>query len=217
MKVLIVVDMQNDFIDGNLGSEAGVSTVDFGVMHGFFEFQIPFGVQDPNAHIQTRYESIVNQTIFIGHHHTHRLVGKVAVSGSCNRHTHGEEEDKGCLLATYTPAGLKTMEFVVNPMAKIYQTVDCCGKTVEEIIQVLDGLDLPYNSAVRVSANSTDPICTVFRELTLRYPSYELTLDREKSKQLDERIESIVFSYEPITITKENITQLLVNKLETIS
>jgi hypothetical protein len=47
----------------------------------------------------------------------------------------------------------------------------------------------------------------------MRYPQYELTLDREKSKQLDERIESIKFSYEPITITKDNIRGLLMERM----
>jgi len=193
--------------------EAGLESVDMAVMHGFFEFQVPFGAQDSNAHIRARYESIVEQTIFIGHHHTHRLVGKVAVSGSLNRHTHGEEEDKGCLLATYTEAGLKTMEFLVNHNAKVYKTLEVRGKTVEETMKALDLLGLPYDSAVRLQVNGQDPICSVFRDVSMRYPQYEMTLDKEKSKALDERIESIKFSYEPITITKDNIRQLLTERL----
>ena len=193
--------------------EAGLKQVDFAVMHGFFEFQIPFGIQDTNAHIQARYESIVRYTIFIGHHHTHRLMGKVAVSGSINRHTHGEEEAKGSLLATYGRNGLKTMEFVVNHKAKVYKTLEMREVSVEDIMRKLDSLDLPYDSAVKLSVNGSDPICSVFREVSMRYPQYELTLDREKSKQLDERIESIKFSYEPITITKDNLTGLLMERM----
>ena len=140
-------------------------------------------------------------------------MGKVAVSGSINRHVHGEEEAKGSLLATYTPSGLKTMEFVVNPKAKVYKTLEMREASVEDVMRKLDSLDLPYDSAVRLSVNSTDPICTVFREVSMRYPQYELTLDREKSKQLDERIESIKFSYEPITITKDNIRGLLMERM----
>ena len=218
ISVLYVPDNQghNDSVWQNVQTvllEAGLKQVDFAVMHGFFEFQIPFGIQDTNAHIQARYESIVRYTIFIGHHHTHRLVGKVAVSGSINRHVHGEEEAKGSLLATYTPSGLKTMEFVVNPKAKVYKTLEMREASVEDIMRKLDSLDLPYDSAIRLSVNSTDPICTVFREVSMRYPQYELTLDREKSKQLDERIESIKFSYEPITITKDNIRGLLMERM----
>jgi len=83
--VLYVPDEVNDDASktqvqvASLLQSMGLKSVDIACMHGVFRYQLP--VHSIAAHNEDFYESIVNEVIFIGHHHKHTRRGKIFAQG----------------------------------------------------------------------------------------------------------------------------------------
>jgi len=192
----------------------GLSSVDYAIMHGMFEFQLPEHVNSTSAHLSTRYESIVKRHVLIGHHHTHRVEGKIIVPGSFDRLAHGEEQAKGYILIRDYGTHSK-VKFVENTKAKIYRTINLHGRSLEESIELLDGItaSLPRLSAVAIKANAIDGIATAMDVVKSRYPELIWTSSFEREDHKAQRLEEIETTYNPIRITKENISELLIPRV----
>ena len=122
--------------------------VDFLFSHGYWEHLLPKGlIQLPhNTLIYQRIEPYIQGAILNGHVHTPNVHGKVLNGGSFERLQHGEEEDKGYFLITYTPKTHKMKyDFIVNQDTIPFVTIDLntvfnvedalirIGKVVDEI------------------------------------------------------------------------------------
>lgn len=101
--------------------------VDFLFSHGYWEHLLPKGLtQLPhNTLIYNRIEPYIQGAILNGHVHTPNVYQKVFNGGSFERLQHGEEEEKGYFLLTYTPTTHKIHHtFVINEDAIPFVTVD---------------------------------------------------------------------------------------------
>ena len=188
----------------------GVEKVDYAIMHGMFEFQLPNHVNDISAHLSERYESIVRKRIIIGHHHTHRIQGKVVVPGSFDRLAQNEEGPKGSIwLRDY---GDRTkVEFLENVGAKTYLQISLHGKSIEESIEAVDKFvagHLP-GSAFLVKAMADDPAAKAMDLFKSRYDQYVWTHAFEREDKTSARIEEIELTYNPIRIDRDNISGLM--------
>lgn len=98
----------------------GLSQVDFFAMHGCFSFQLPvFKAESFNERFwcpRAKYG------IFIGHDHRPKLNGKIRVTGTPDRLSQGEEEDKGITVVDYVDDKAHAY-FIVNERAVPYITV----------------------------------------------------------------------------------------------
>ena len=195
-------------------AEHNLEKVDYAIMHGFFEFQLPEHVHNPGAHLSFRYESIVKRHVLIGHHHTHRIEGKIIVPGSFDRLAHNEEGTKGHIrIKDY---GTRSeVSFIGNPTAKIYKTIRLFDSTLEEALKRIDTqvLDTPPGSAYAIKAASTDPIAKAMDLVRSRHPQFVWTSVFEREDTKSQRIEEIELSYNPIKITNENLVSLLAPRL----
>lgn len=195
--------------------EAGVSQVDFAMMHGCFEFQLPPAAHSESLHRQIRYEDIVRRVIVIGHDHIHKQSGKVWVPGSTERLTHGEEGPKGHLRGKALENRTE-MSFVENVHAKIYKTVDVKGLSLSDTYALLDALpEYPDGSAIRIQAKKDGPIKEAVTVLKDRYFKWTLTFDyTDDAQTMYDRLQELEFSYTPVSITKDNLSDLIAKRFE---
>lgn len=196
--------------------EFGVEKVDYAIMHGLFEFQLPAHVVDVSAHLSERYESIVDRHIIIGHHHTHRIEGKVIVPGSFDRLAHGEEGPKGSVwIKDY---GHRTqVRFLENHGAKRYTTINLHDLALEDAMARLDAVvagALP-GSAFFVKANAVDPAAKLMDVIKGRYEDFVWTSAFERDDQTSTRIDEIELNYTPIRLERDNLPGLVQERLTT--
>lgn len=192
----------------------GLTKVDFAVMHGQFNFQLPAAAKAPK-HQEQAYLELVKHLIFIGHDHTHKRFERIYVPGSIERLKHLEEGPKGHLRATVWPSGEYDIEFRENLNAQRYVTVQCQAD-LESTLRYLDDLtnELPPGSYIRVSGPIGHPIFYSTDELVRRWPLYHWSKDVCGEVVAETVIEDESVEFTPITITKDNISDLVLNRLE---
>jgi hypothetical protein len=195
----------------------GITKVDFAVMHGQFEYQLPPVVKAPKHNSQA-YLSIVKYLIFIGHVHIFTTNERIIAQGSFDRIAHNEEGPKGHVRATVRTEDDFEIEFVENTGARIFKTVNCHDydlKTCEEIILEAAG-QIPEFSFLRVRANKGNPILQAEKHYTDTNPllhwTFEPNKDSEKAVQKQIELQKAQI-YTPILITHENIVDLVEDKL----
>ena len=200
-----------------LMKDLSISKVDIAIMHGMFGYQMN-NVITNQTHNEQAYLDIVRFYIHIGHIHSHSVYKRIIAQGSFDRLAHGEEEDKGAILATIEPFTHNTSyEFIVNKDSKVFKTISIPkAYTLDEALEKLDKHinKLPINSYVRIKANKNHVVYQAFKELEKRYLDYYLSKKNEEdlvsdSKLLDDITETNI-SYEVITILPSNISDLIV-------
>lgn len=194
----------------------GLEKVDYAVMHGLFDFHLPAHVVDPKAHLRYRYESIVRRWVFIGHHHTHRVEGRIITPGSVQRNKHGEEEDKGAVfvrdrLARDPQRG--DVQFLRNKLAKEYRTFQTHDRTVREVAATIAAANLPTGSSIRLMGESFDPAMQAIKELQIEFPGHDWQKETTATRRaMETKIDDLQFTYTQIQLTKENIPTLLLER-----
>jgi len=103
--------------------ERGWESVDYAVVHGYFEHVVPAGAHQPKITYQKAQFDFVKRYVLIGHVHTPSIVDNFIYHGSFDRLAHGEEEPKGfiCLDDDGTTAHVR---FVQNTDATPFITLD---------------------------------------------------------------------------------------------
>lgn len=201
----------------NLIKETGRSQVDIAIMHGQFEFQLPEIVK-AQKHSSAEYRKLVRGPILINHVHKHNSFKNIIAPGSPDRLVHGEEDAKGIVSFVYdSDTGKYKWKFHKNHNAKIYKTIYCGDMDVDQALQLIDETvaKLPKFSAIRISARKKDPILFNLDAVALMYIHYEFS--KHVQKEDDAPDNEIVIAgeedeYTPITITPDNIKDLLVER-----
>ncbi len=145
-----------------------ISKIDIAILHGQFLYQIAVPNYKGFFYKEKYFLNLVRGYIHIGHYHTYTTYDRIIANGSLERLTHGEEEDKGCVLVDndrYT--------FLVNKNSYIYKTINVTQATT------LDSLDksinkLPKNSYIRLNMSKDHPFNLTFNEIKLRYLDYNV-------------------------------------------
>lgn len=141
----------------------GLDKVDFAIMHGMFDYQVPDNLNLP-AHNSERYGNLVTHLISIGHWHKASFHGKIIAQGSFDRISFNEEEKKGFVVSEVNllnPTETKTT-FMQNKGAKIYKNINIVGLddlTVKKRLQ--EALLLPRDSFIRIEMARGTEILTV--------------------------------------------------------
>lgn len=193
--------------------------VDFTVMHGQFEYQLPPFVK-AQKHNSEQYLNITKELIFVGHVHTYSKFNRIIAQGSFDRLSHGEEEAKGHVRVYYDSNGDKKIKFIENVNAKTFKTINCSNMDIDEILECIHDYMtcLQSDSHIRIEAESTNPIFSSFDTLVKYYPFVTWTkLPRgSESEELEKNTEIDDDMFIPISITKDNIVQLLMDKLNKV-
>jgi DNA repair exonuclease SbcCD nuclease subunit len=202
----------------NLLKDRNIEKVDFAVMHGNFEFQLPSFIKKIPRHDSQEYLDLVKHYIFIGHIHTFSNLDRIIAQGSFDRLSHGEEEPKGYVKATID---LQTNErnffFIENKNARIYKTIELMNENLDENLQFIKSKvkDLPSNACVRIKSEKNNPILSNMNLLVNLFPTItwtKLVIAEDEVERSSELIQSDV-DYDPITINQSNIVSLLLDRL----
>lgn len=115
--------------------ERGWDSVDYGCMHGFFDFTFPKNVSQDNVIVFREDQfPFVTKLIDVGHVHQHRIEGKVISNGSFDRLVFGDEDPKGCIRVLDYPDHY-TAQFVQNKKAAVFDTLVFGSEDTTETIR----------------------------------------------------------------------------------
>lgn len=193
----------------------GLEKVDYAIMHGQFDYQLPGHVKAPK-HDSAAYLELVADHIFIGHVHTFSTFVRIVAQGSFDRLSHGEEAPKGHVRFYRYDDDNFRLEFRENKGAKRFVTLNCEGMGLEQTLEKIHTAvaDLPDGSYVRVESESTNPLFSNMDVLIRAYPFLyfsKLPIVAEADEILVVEEESVFI---PPTITKENAHGLVMDRLE---
>lgn len=200
--------------------ELGLEKVDLCIMHGQFNYQIPAASNAPK-HDEEAYLALTRYFIFIGHVHVHSRLDRILAQGSFSRLSHGEEKPKGYIKFTLYPDENMNWEFVENKDATKYITVDVRGLSAEDAIKKVRKylVGLPEQSHIRIYANKGEPILLqdkyddLIRE-NIIYNWSKPKVDDPTILVDDEVILNQNFAHTMVSIDRQNIEKLLIERLE---
>lgn len=199
--------------------QSGLEKVDFVVMHGAFHHQMPKNIHKQlELHTAERYISITNLAVYVGHVHQMSVYDDMIYSaGSTDRLTHGDEAPKGYWKGTFYPSGEKSLQFIENPNAMRYDTINCVGLVGDALNHaILEKVNtLPQGSHIRLKATKADIAAQSISVLETKYPGFHWTLktvdgggDAETPILMDTRPK-----FQGVSISKENIVELLMERI----
>lgn len=199
----------------------GLTQVDFAIMHGAFQHQLPPMAKE--VYVPEDWLKIVKHWILVGHVHFHSLMDRIGAGGSFDRLCHGEEGAKGLLMGTMNFHGdvkKDQIYFIENERAKKYVTVDCIGdESVEVSLQKIEDIvnKLPNDSYVRVRGEKGNPIfadwsLTTKINLANTWTKDEKLLEDEETLS-EAEVEEGLESWVPIHIDRANIEGIVLDRL----
>jgi hypothetical protein len=194
--------------------ERGLEKVDYAIMHGSFDYQLPMVAQSLK-HDSQAYLDIVRYLIFIGHIHNYSRFDRIIAQGSLNRLAQGEEGPKGHARAKVRGIDDYEVIFVENVNATIFKTIQCGSLELQEALDRVDAFvkTVPDGSFIRVRADLAQPILNSQKRMEERWPTIKWQFE-PNDKGEKPRVEIMrEVTYSPITITPENIVRLVEEKL----
>lgn len=200
-----------------------LTKVDYAVMHGCFPYQLP-GVPEgvTEMHNPDNYLKVVDRFIFIGHIHTSSQYKRIVASGSLDGLAHGEESRyKGWVRAECFPNKEKdTVQFIKNPHAMPYKTINLTGKPIEYCIKkVEDYVSKVRHGNIRIVSGTTDPANNYFMLLKKQYTEYNWVYkdSSEKSRtMITEELFGAQTSLKLPTLTRSNLEHIVMDRIREI-
>lgn len=198
-----------------------LTKVDYAVMHGCFPHQLP-GIPEEvvEMHNPKDFLNIVDRFIFIGHIHTSSMYDRIIASGSLDGLAHGEESrHKGWVRAEcFEDKSKDTVQFIRNPHAMPYKTIDLTGKSIEFCIKkVEDYIQKVPRGHIRIVSNTTDPANNYFLLLKKQFPQYTWVYKDVTEKSRKKVTEEIFGTQQRITLptlTRANLQHMVLDRIK---
>jgi len=201
--------------------DKGLEQVDFAIMHGQFEYQLPAVVKAPK-HNSKKYLDLVKHYIFIGHVHVRSTFERIIAQGSFDRDKHGEEKPKGHVeFEVNYNTEERRCKFIVNKNAKIFKTLKITQSDIEKVLEYVKAQitdRIPDGSFVRLMAPKNHPLHTNVASVARLFPMITFTANQaEEEKSEAVNLIDEVPTYQAIDITPENIVELVIEKAKTLT
>lgn len=208
--------------------EKQLKSVDLTIMHGMFGFQLP-EIDHLDKHSEERYLGITNLAIVCGHVHQANQFDRIYIPGSPDRLCHGDEGEKSHLRIKFykdkdNPDRFTSKDMDVvrikNKNAKIYETMDCEGVSLEESLDRLRvrAESVPADSHIRIKAPTDHPVIRAIPTLRGSHPLINWSTKRiTDSGRPAEKLVKARKAYVPVQITQENISTIVEEKLKGMS
>lgn len=197
---------------------AGIKKVDYAIMHGQFEHQLP-PIVKAQKHSAEAYLKIVDKLIFIGHVHLFSQFDRIIAQGSFDRISHGEEGDKGHVRCIVRASDDYEIQFVVTEDAKTFKSINVRGLDFETSHEkvLLDTASLEDGSHVRIVADIGNPILQSVSLYEKQMPHYFWTglAKTDEDKTFLQQVELLQSQdeYIPIEITPSNVKDLIIDSM----
>ena len=194
-------------------SSNGLEKVDLSIMHGMFEHQVPIGCK-VKPHSNSRYESITDRYIIVGHVHHPTFYGKIIAPGSFDRLKHGNEESKGCWKVAMSKSRRSDkITFMENVNAKEYISVDCRKLSFDAAIEKLSSIDAKPDSFIKIVTNVTDNTWSILEWCKKKYFNYNWS-SVIKDNSVKRNVGLMHKPNEVTSITPDSILPILSDKLK---
>lgn len=194
-----------------------IEKVDFALIHGFFDFQVPVG-RHSRFHDSEKYRKLIRYLAFVGHDHEFQKNGEIIIQGSPDRQRHGMESPKGFVKAIVHRDGHHEATFEVNEHAMVFKTILLSGDLDNDSALVHDTCSsVNRRSHIRLSGYSDNPLLQSLDTLQSMYPFINFS-----KKKLDEEVEDKTSPLldigsdsdsRPFTIDSSNLKQIVFERL----
>lgn len=195
---------------------SGLTQVDYAVMHGNFEYQLPSLLGVP-AHSSALWQDLVVFNILIGHIHNASRYGKIVASGSFNRLRHGEETPKGYNSITGHADGRAVVEFIENVDAKIYLTLTLPELDTDGLIRYIHETcdQYPDDSSLKFASKNKILLESVINYARVEYPKLNFTVKylEDVSEAQKSVLPKVNRNRVGTDILKDNVLNLMRSKL----
>lgn len=194
--------------------EQNLKQVDITMIHGTFRFQLP--ICKGEIHKEENYLDITKYFVSVGHIHTYAVYDRIIGQGSFDRLAHGEEEPKGAVVISIDDENGHKFNFIENKQAKIFKTIKVKSNNLDAVLEQIDKQisKLPIYSHVRIKAKKDHQIFKAFETIKSRYILYVISkLTDDEEEEIKTLASLDLPSYQTVTITKENIVDLLINEI----
>ena len=204
-------------------AERGWDTLDYGCVHGFFEFTFPQNIKQGSQIVyKTKQFDFVEKMVDAGHVHQYRVCDHVVSNGSFDRAVFGDEDAKGCILVKDYPSKY-VAQFVVNQYAGLLDTLAIASDAeTDAIVKQIDShvaSRQPYVSlGLRFVVERSDQYDAISTYMKQAYPEIKIA-----RKKLDGKEDSQIFTIpsdlvteemsERIAPTPQNIVQLILDHI----
>lgn len=183
----------------------GLEKLDFCFMHGCFTGQLP--IESPRSFNESFWVPRVRLGIYIGHDHREKFLdGIIRVTGSVDRLSQGEEEDKGMTIVDFTPQ-LARNYFFVNTEACPQRSVSASHDYDAQYAACLEALafiDTHVSCSIgrlKVEYYRDSPIEEHVNRWKREY-SFHIESVRINTKEEEEALDAV---FSPEVISEENI------------
>lgn len=190
------------------------SEVDVVVMHGHFEYQLPFKL--PSSFKEEDFD-FVKYNIFIGHIHTHNPRGKIVPPGSFDRLANNEEEPKGYIRFRINPNVGASYTFIENKHAKRFDTILIETTDIKEAISILlNKIRETDSEYLRIKYTDKTLDVKLLNDVAKKN-GVELTLKRIDPNGKDNKNDIIEYTpTEQFSITRDNILDILETEMDIV-
>jgi DNA repair exonuclease SbcCD nuclease subunit len=164
--------------------ERGWDELDYGCMHGFFDFTYPKAISQENCIVFRESQfPFIKKMIDVGHVHQHRISGKVVSNGSFDRLNHGDEDPKGYVKVLDYPDKYKA-QFIENKNSAIFSTLyfkDNPDTDIirTKIIEYLSSITTYRTISLRIVIESSELGKAIKAWLGEHYPKVKCTIKTE--------------------------------------
>lgn len=198
----------------------GIDKVTIAIMHGMFKYQLPEISSDRFKYDESFFLQRVKAFINIGHVHVFTTYERIIAQGSTDRISHGEEKPKGGTLQILDPEGENLFFFIENKLACKFITLHIKQKDLDKAIQMVESkaASLPAFSYLRIKASKGHAIFNVLDQIKKKFTMLffdRLTEEEELERQtLLDTHDLLNVSYVPIHITRENISDMILDEIK---
>lgn len=193
--------------------EAGLDSVDIGIMHGMFKYQLGTIPMNAKVHREEDYLRLVNKFITIGHIHTQSFYEKIFAQGSFDRLAHNEEKPKGAYYFVETEPGEWDPIFLENTSAKVYKSIEVSKKLDSSLSQIESTVKkLPDYSHLRIIAKAGHEIFQAFDVLKKTYPF--ITFSKKVIEEVKkEEMVVVTETFKASHLNRQTLTEEIINEV----
>lgn len=204
-----------------LMKSSGYSELEFMFMHGVFGWQLP--IDSPRNFNEEFWTRITRSAIYIGHDHRPKEKGIIRVTGSVERLSQNENEDKGVTVSDYDGTTVRSY-FVINERSVLQLTVRASDDYEQQLLQSKEYIEriLRHPSAMLARLNIEHyhdaPIAANIAEWAKRH-QFKITavkVDRDTDVEaLDKAFEDDAVAVE--TISPDNAERIMLEALDGVA
>lgn len=198
---------------------AGLKQVDFILLHGGFDYQLPpIANKNGSLYDSVKWSALAKKAIFSGHIHkpSHKL--NIYCGGSFDRTAFGEMHPKGGYKFWWGKDDFKA-EFWENKNALIYDKIlinrEMGAKEIQRELNNYLSKNPPKNTHIRLVGGLASITGSLINDYKEQYPQYHFDLDNVKEDNIE--VDDTLYTpemYKGVSLTKLNLQDSLFNFME---